>query len=101
MNFRPALLSAAVAALLAATPLAASSPMGPKNIPQRAEIPVSQHTLAFFIQRFQLDLDSTEHTHDITAGLARENALRKLYLGWQARPLLSNRLRPFLIMINF
>ena len=85
MNFRPALLSAAVAALLAATPLAASSPMGPKNIPQRAEIPVSQHTLAFFIQRFQLDLDSTEHTHDITAGLARENALRKLYLGWQAR----------------
>ena len=85
MNFRPALLSAAVAALLAATPLAASSTIGPKNIPQRAEIPVSQHTLAFFIQRFQLDLDSTEHTHDITAGLARENALRKLYLGWQVR----------------
>ncbi|WP_297799073.1 DUF885 domain-containing protein [Arenimonas sp. GDDSR-1] len=85
MNFRPALLSTAIAALLAATPSKASSPMGPQNIPQRAEIPVSQHALAFFIQRFQHDLDSTEHTYDITAGIARENALRSLYLGWQAR----------------
>ena len=85
MNFRPALLSATIAALLATTSLDAASPMGPVNIPQRSEIPTSQHALAFFIQRFQHDLDSTEHTYDITAGLARENALRKLYLGWQAR----------------
>jgi uncharacterized protein (DUF885 family) len=85
MNHRPALLSATIAALLATTSLDAASPMGPVNIPQRSEIPTSQHALAFFIQRFQNDLESTEHTYDITAGVARENALRNLYLGWQAR----------------
>ena len=85
MNYRPALLSTAIAALLTAAPSNASSPMGPQNIPQRAEIPVSQHAVVFFIQRFQHDLESTEHTYDITAGPARENALRSLYLGWQAR----------------
>ena len=85
MNHRPALLSATIAALLATTSLDAANPMGPVNIPQRSEIPTSQHALAFFIQRFQNDLESTEHTYDITAGVARENALRNLYLGWQAR----------------
>jgi uncharacterized protein (DUF885 family) len=85
MNFRPALLSIAIAALLANTSLDAASPAGSANIPQRSEIPSSQHTLAFFIQRFQKDLESTEHTYDITAGTAREKALRNLYLGWQAR----------------
>jgi len=85
MNFRPALLTTAIATLLAATPLDAASPMGPVNIPQRAEIPKAHHPLAFFIQRFENDLESTEHTYDITAGLAREAALRNLYLGWQER----------------
>ena len=85
MNRRPALLTAAIAALLATMPLDAASPMGPVNIPQRADIPSSQHALAFFIQRFEKDLESTEHTYDITAGTAREKALRSLYLGWQAR----------------
>lgn len=92
MNFRPALLSAAIATLLSAAPLNASSPIGPQNIPQRADIPSSQNVLAFFIQRFEMDLESTEHTYDITAGTARENALRNLYLG--GRPVWANSTRP-------
>lgn len=72
-----------VAAL--ALPVQASSPMGPKNIPQRSDIPVQQHALAFFLQRFQADLASTEHTYDINAGQQREAALRSLYQGWLAR----------------
>ncbi|HWR96413.1 MAG TPA: DUF885 domain-containing protein [Arenimonas sp.] len=72
-----------VAAL--ALPVQASSPMGPKNIPQRGDIPVQQYALAFFLQRFQADLASTEHTYDINAGRQREAALRNLYQGWLAR----------------
>jgi hypothetical protein len=68
-----------------ALPAQAGGPMGPKNIPQRSEIPDQQHALALFLQRFQADLSSTGHVYDIEAGRARENAFRGLYLGWQAR----------------
>lgn len=78
------LLPLCIAAALA-LPAQASSPMGPENIPQRSEIPGQQHALAFFLQRFQADLASTEHTFDINAGQRREAALRNLYQGWQAR----------------
>ena len=55
------------------------------NIPKLSEIPIQQHQLALFIQRFQADLASTEHTFDINAGPQREAALRRLYQGWLAR----------------
>jgi hypothetical protein len=38
--------------------------------------------LAPWIARFEADLDSVEHTHDITAGPRREAALRALYTAW-------------------
>jgi uncharacterized protein (DUF885 family) len=40
--------------------------------------------LAPWIARFEADLDSVEHTHDITAGPRREAALRALYTTWLA-----------------
>lgn len=69
--------------ILVITPLSASEPVYPDTLPPMAQIPVSAHRLAFFVQRFSDDLASTEHTHDITAGKAREAALRALYTGWQ------------------
>lgn len=68
-----------LASILVMAPLSASEP---DTIPPLAEIPVGQHRLAFFVQRFIDDLASTEHTHDITAGKDREAALRALYTGW-------------------
>jgi Bacterial protein of unknown function (DUF885) len=82
MIIRNALLSASIAAL-ASMPVGAD-PAG-STIPVLAEIPAQQHSMAFFVHRFQADLASTEHVYDITAGLARETALRRLYQGWLAR----------------
>jgi uncharacterized protein (DUF885 family) len=84
MKFPIGLLPLCIAAALA-LPAQAGSPMGPTNIPQRNEIPTQQHALAFFLQRFQADLASTEHVYDINAGQQREAALRSLYQGWLAR----------------
>ena len=78
-------LFSCIALGLASAPLSANAPARANSIPQRAELPQQQHALAFFIERFQADLDSTEHTYDITAGPAREAALRALYLGWLQR----------------
>lgn len=85
MIFRPAVLSTAIALVLVAAPSAAADPMANAAIPQRADIPQQQHAMALFVERFRADLASTEHVYDITAGPAREQALRRLYLGWQAR----------------
>ena len=71
--------------LLAVAPLPATEPARTDTVPPLAEIPAGQHRLAFFVQRFIDDLASTEHTHDITAGKAREAALRALYTGWLQR----------------
>ena len=57
----------------------------PSNIPELADMPAGTQRLAPVLLRFQADLDSVEHTHDITAGVDRENALRGFYRGWQAR----------------
>ncbi|MBP6309341.1 MAG: DUF885 family protein [Arenimonas sp.] len=51
-------------------------------IPAVSDIPSQSHQMALMIQRFQADLESTEHTHDIVAGKGREAALRALYQGW-------------------
>ncbi len=51
-------------------------------IPARSDIPNQSHQIAFLIQRFQADENSTLHTHDIVAGKQREAALRSLYQGW-------------------
>ena len=77
MKSIPGLLPLCIAVALA-LPVQASSPTGPKNIPQRGEIPVQQHALAFFLQRFQADLASTEHVYDINAGQQREAAAARL-----------------------
>lgn len=68
--------------MLVASPLYANEQAQPNTIPPLASIPVSQHKLAFFVQRFRDDLASTEHTHDITAGKERSAALQSLYNGW-------------------
>jgi uncharacterized protein (DUF885 family) len=51
-------------------------------IPAKVDIPSQNHQMALLIQRFQADLNSTLHTHDIVAGKHREVALRSLYQGW-------------------
>lgn len=57
----------------------------PASIPTLAEMPANTQRLAPVLLRFEADLASIEHTHDITAGPQREAALRGLYQGWQAR----------------
>jgi uncharacterized protein (DUF885 family) len=52
------------------------------EIPKLSEITASNQSIAPMIFRFQADLESIKHTHDITAGLKREAALRSLYSGW-------------------
>ena len=83
MIIRNALLSTAIATALTGVPVNASE--SSRLVPARSEIPAQQHSMAFFVQRFQADLASTEHVYDISAGLAREAALRRLYQGWLAR----------------
>lgn len=83
MTIRNVLLSTAISAALISAPLNATDTN--RLVPTRTEIPAHQHSMTFFVQRFQADLASTEHVYDITAGLAREAALRRLYQGWLTR----------------
>jgi hypothetical protein len=74
------------AALLSATLLASAhaAPPAPAFVvptPESTATPEPQR-LAPWIERFRIDLDSVEHTHDIVAGVQREAALRALYAGW-------------------
>lgn len=64
-------------------PGAASQPAPwlPEDL-QRLATPSTQR-IAPLVQRFQQDLRSVEHVHDIDAGRTREAALRRLYLEWQ------------------
>ncbi|MGH8029746.1 MAG: DUF885 family protein, partial [Arenimonas sp.] len=53
------------------------------EVPAPEAIPSAQaQRLAPWIERFEADLGSIEHTHDITAGPRREAALRALYTAW-------------------
>jgi hypothetical protein len=72
-----ALASAAGAA--PATPV----PALPIEVPAPAAATAAEaQRLAPWIQRFEADLESIEHTHDVTAGPRREAALRALYTAW-------------------
>jgi hypothetical protein len=60
---------------------------GPALATPALEVPAPAATtepqrLAPWIERFTADLESVEHTHDITAGPRREAALRALYTAW-------------------
>ncbi len=80
------LIACAIASCLSFTSVFAAEANAPiTTIPKLTDIPIQQHQLALFIQRFQADLASTEHTFDINAGPQREAALRSLYQGWLAR----------------
>jgi hypothetical protein len=54
-------------------------------VPALLDMPASTQRLAPVVARFRADLASLERVNDITAGVAREAALRRLYTGWQAR----------------
>lgn len=54
-------------------------------VPDPANVPVNSQRLAPLIQRFQADLASLQHVHDIQHGLRRQAALRELYSGWRQR----------------
>ena len=54
-------------------------------VPPLADMPASAQRLAPVVARFRADLASLERVNDITAGVAREASLRRLYTGWQAR----------------
>ena len=69
-------------AALAGPAIAAQMPAG---IPTLADMPANTQRLAPVLLRFEADLRSVEHTHDVTAGPQREAALRALYQGWQTR----------------
>ncbi len=84
--FQRNLIMCVIGSCFALSNIFAAEQASPKsNIPKLSEIPIQQHQLALFIQRFQADLASTEHTFDINAGHQREAALRSLYKGWLAR----------------
>jgi hypothetical protein len=48
-------------------------------------MPANTQRMAPVVARFRADLQSLQRVHDVTAGVQREAALRRLYLGWQAR----------------
>lgn len=54
-------------------------------VPALADMPASTQRLAPVVARFRTDLAALERVYDITAGVGREAALRRLYTGWQAR----------------
>ncbi len=82
---RKLIVSAIASCFVLSSVFAAEANAPITTIPKLSEIPIQQHQLALFIQRFQADLASTEHTFDINAGHQREAALRSLYQGWLAR----------------
>ncbi len=82
MRLAPRLLMLCLGAAMACPAFTAEVPA---NIPALTEMPANPQRLAPVLLRFQADLGSVEHTHDITAGPQREAALRALYQGWQVR----------------
>jgi hypothetical protein len=73
-------------ALAAALALPATLSAQPASlVPGLEDMPASDQRLAPVVQRFRTDLASLERVNDITGGVAREAALRRLYTGWQAR----------------
>jgi len=82
MRFAPRLLMLCLGAAVAG-PLPAAEK--PSIIPALADMPAASQRLAPVLLRFEADFRSVEHTYDVTAGPAREAALRSLYRGWQAR----------------
>jgi hypothetical protein len=54
-------------------------------VPALLDMPASTQRLAPVVARFRADLASLERVNDITSGVVREAALRRLYTGWQAR----------------
>lgn len=80
MNKTHALFSSCLAIALLSSNVQANQ--ADSLIPAVSDIPSQSHQMALMIQRFQTDLKSTEHTHDIVAGKGREAALRALYQGW-------------------
>lgn len=77
------LLAIALAAGLA---MPATLPAQPDVlVPTLADMPASPQRMAPVVARFRADLASLERVNDITAGVTREAALRRLYTGWQAR----------------
>ncbi|HWS40508.1 MAG TPA: DUF885 family protein [Arenimonas sp.] len=80
MNKKYALLSSCLAIAILSPSLQANQ--ADSLIPSVSDIPSQSHQMALIIQRFQADLESTEHTHDIVAGKQREMALRASYQGW-------------------
>ncbi|HNV84154.1 MAG TPA: DUF885 family protein [Arenimonas sp.] len=71
-------------ALALAITFSLSLPVSAADIsaPRPADIPASTQQLALMIHRFNADLSSVEHTHDITGSPKREAALRSLYNSW-------------------
>ncbi|HPO23461.1 MAG TPA: hypothetical protein PK135_02195, partial [Arenimonas sp.] len=71
-------------ALALAITFSLSLPVSAADIsaPRPADIPASTQQLALMIHRFNADLSSIEHTHDITGSPKREAALRSLYNSW-------------------
>jgi uncharacterized protein (DUF885 family) len=63
----------------------ATAGAGSTDVPALAEMLQPPQTLAPMLHRFQQDLESVEHVHDVPGGRKREAALRGLYQGWIAR----------------
>ena len=73
-------------ALGAALALPASLPAQTASlVPALEDMPASAQRMAPVVARFRTDLAALERVYDITAGVGREAALRRLYTGWQAR----------------
>jgi hypothetical protein len=80
---RAAWCAALLAAMLAPPATATTTAPLAFSVPAPESVADAQR-LAPWIERFQADLGSVEHTHDITAGPRREAALRAFYSGWLA-----------------
>jgi uncharacterized protein (DUF885 family) len=74
-------------ACIAAWPSIANEAM---RVPAMSEMPITQQHVAVMIQRFNADLASVEHTHDITGSKKREDALRVFYKNWLAAVIALN-----------
>lgn len=76
------LLASCLAAALAVPALAGAAP---SLAPPLAQMPVQAQVMAPVVARFRADLASLERVQDTTAGLRREQALRRFYGDWQQR----------------
>ncbi|GAB2505792.1 DUF885 family protein [Arenimonas alkanexedens] len=77
------LLAIALAATLAVPATVAAQ--GDALVPALDDMPANPQRLAPVVARFRADLSSLARVRDITAGVEREAALRRLYTGWQQR----------------